>query len=280
MLVGERQDQAVHAPRAQLARSRRSRSATGGSATGTLASSSFSRSRQARSSCASAGATRSSQASGSGPAGAAITPRISSRISSTERSHARCAASSRASSASRSPVLAWCPPGALRGMRRYLSGAITMIIWRPSSCGICSTLAMLADLVPHPLQDVHRQILVRHLAPAEPHGHLDLVALVEELVHLAHLDVVVVVVDARAHLDLLDLDHPLLLAGGVGLLLRLVLELAVVEDLADRRGRGRRDLDQVEAGFLGPASASRVAPPRSCRRARRSDAPPGPRSRR
>ena len=127
-----------------------------------------------------------------------------------------------------------------------------MIIWRPSSLGICSTLARSRDLGLDLLEDVHGQMLMRHLAAAEAHGDLDLVALVEEFADLAHLDVVVVVVDAGAHLDLLDLDHPLLLAGGVGLLLRLVLELAVVEDLADRRRRGRSDLDEVQAGFLGP----------------------------
>jgi hypothetical protein len=32
-------------------------------------------------------------------------------------------------------------PGWVRGSHGYFSGAITMIIWRPSSFGICSTLA-------------------------------------------------------------------------------------------------------------------------------------------
>jgi hypothetical protein len=66
-----------------------------------------------------------------------------------------------------------------------------------------------------------------------------------------------VVVDVRAHLDLFDLDDLLALARLVGPLLRLVLELADVEDLADRRVRVGRDLDEVEPGRVG--AGERVA---------------------
>jgi hypothetical protein len=55
-----------------------------------------------------------------------------------------------------------------------------------------------------------------------------------------------VVINVRANLDFLDLDDLLLLAGLVGLLLLLVLELAVVCDLADRRNGVRADLEQIE----------------------------------
>jgi hypothetical protein len=58
-------------------------------------------------------------------------------------------------------------------------------------------------------------------------------------------------VDGRTHLDLLDLDRLLLLAGLGGLLLRLELVFAVVQDLADGRARVRRDLDEIEAGLRG-----------------------------
>jgi hypothetical protein len=64
-----------------------------------------------------------------------------------------------------------------------------------------------------------------------------------------------VVVDGRAHLDLLDLDDLLLLAGFVGFFLLLVFELAVIEQLADRRLVVRRDLDQIEAFFFGYGAA-------------------------
>ena len=92
---------------------------------------------------------------------------------------------------------------------------------------------------------------MRHLAAAEAQGDLHLVAFLEEALHGPHLDVVIVVVDAGAKLDFLDLDGLLLLAR-FGLLLLLVeAEFAVVEDLADGRRRVRRDLDQIEARLLG-----------------------------
>jgi hypothetical protein len=43
-------------------------------------------------------------------------------------------------------------------------------------------------------------------------GDLDLVAFLEEPLHRAHLHVVIVIVDHRPQLDLLDLDDLLLLA--------------------------------------------------------------------
>ncbi|MGF7007734.1 hypothetical protein J2X50_003330 [Aminobacter sp. BE322] len=58
-------------------------------------------------------------------------------------------------------------------------------------------------------------------------------------------------VDVRAHLDLLDLDDPLVLARFGRLLLVGVFQLAEVEDLDDgRRGVGG-DFDEVEAGLFG-----------------------------
>ena len=69
--------------------------------------------------------------------------------------------------------------------------------------------------------------------------------------HRLHLDVVVVIVDGRAHLDLLDLDDLLLLARLGGLFLLFVFELAVVHELDDGRLRFRRNFDEVEAFFFG-----------------------------
>ena len=87
-----------------------------------------------------------------------------------------------------------------------------------------------------------------HFTAAKSQGNLDLVAFLEEPAHRAHLNVVVVIVDAGAHLDLLQLDHFLVLAGFGGFLLFLVFEFAVVHDFADRRVRVRRNLHQVDAG--------------------------------
>src|SRR5436189_5626453 len=58
-------------------------------------------------------------------------------------------------------------------------------------------------------------------------------------------------VDLRAELDLLDDRLRLVLTRFPGLDRGLVLELAVVHELADRWPRGRRDLDEIEVGLLG-----------------------------
>jgi hypothetical protein len=58
-------------------------------------------------------------------------------------------------------------------------------------------------------------------------------------------------IDVRPHLDFLDLDRLLLLAGLGGFLLRLVLEAAVIEDLGDGRIGIRGDLDEIKTGFDG-----------------------------
>src|SRR5579863_406934 len=92
---------------------------------------------------------------------------------------------------------------------------------------------------------------MRHFAAAKAQGHLDLVALLEEALHRAHLDLVIMVVDAGSELDLLDLDDLLAFARLGGFLLLEKAELAEIEDLADRRARGGDDLDQVEPGIVG-----------------------------
>jgi hypothetical protein len=58
-------------------------------------------------------------------------------------------------------------------------------------------------------------------------------------------------VDVRPHLDFLDLDRLLLLAGLGSLLLGLVLVPAIVEQLGDGRDGIGRDLDEVQTGLLG-----------------------------
>src|SRR5580658_5575539 len=106
------------------------------------------------------------------------------------------------------------------------------------------------DVTSEPLQQFVAELRPALLAPAEHDGHLDLVALLEEPLDVALLGPVVVRVDLRADLDFLDDGLSLVLARFPGLERRLVLELAVVHQLADRRSRGRRDFDQVEVCFL------------------------------
>ena len=68
---------------------------------------------------------------------------------------------------------------------------------------------------------------------------------------MAPLGAVVVRVDLRAELDLLDDRLCLVLARFPGLEGGLLLVLALVHELGDRRPRCRCHLDQVEVGLLG-----------------------------
>ena len=108
-----------------------------------------------------------------------------------------------------------------------------------------------AGLDLHAFEQTEAEILMGHFATAKAERHLDLVAFLEEAAHGLHLGVVVVIVDAGAKLDLLDLDDLLLLAGFGGFLLLKEAELPIVEDLADRRICGGNDLDEVEACVVG-----------------------------
>ncbi len=90
-----------------------------------------------------------------------------------------------------------------------------------------------------------------HLAASEGQRDLHLVALGQEVLHLAGLGVEVAPSDLRAVLHLLDDDVAGLAAGLLGLLRRLVLELAVVHDAADGRVRLGGDLDEVEIELPG-----------------------------
>ncbi len=92
---------------------------------------------------------------------------------------------------------------------------------------------------------------MRHFAATEAQGDLDLVAFVEEALHRAHLHLIVMVVDHRPELDLLDLDNLLFFAGFGRFLLRLEFVLAVIQDFRDRRVRIWGDLNEIKPGGLG-----------------------------
>jgi hypothetical protein len=85
------------------------------------------------------------------------------------------------------------------------------------------------------IQQARADLLVRHFASAIAQGDLHLVAFLEEALHRLHLHVIVVIVDHRTELDLLDLDDLLALARFGRLLLRGIFELPVIEKFADRR---------------------------------------------
>ena len=85
---------------------------------------------------------------------------------------------------------------------------------------------------------------------AKEDRRLHLVAVFQEALDMFLLELVIVLVDLRAKLDLLDLDHLLVLARLARPLLLLVLILPEIHDAADRRDRRGRNLDQVEPLLL------------------------------
>ena len=85
-----------------------------------------------------------------------------------------------------------------------------------------------------------------HFSAAEADGNFDPVAVGQELLAVFQLGVKVVLADTRAHPDLLDLDHSLILLGFLLLLGLLKAELAVVHHLADRGIGARSYLDQIQ----------------------------------
>src|SRR3954447_1306462 len=92
---------------------------------------------------------------------------------------------------------------------------------------------------------------MRRLATPEHDRDLYLGALVQEALDVSLLGVVVMDADLRAELDLLDVDLALVLPSLLRLLFLLVLVLAVVHDLRDRRVGLRCNLDEVEILGVG-----------------------------
>src|SRR5260370_139893 len=90
------------------------------------------------------------------------------------------------------------------------------------------------------------------MGPPLPHRAC-LVAFGEEASKVSHLESEIVRVRFGTELDLLVGHRRLMLLGVLALLGVLILELAVVHDLANRRHRLRADLDEIEATLLGDA---------------------------
>src|SRR5690625_3424848 len=112
---------------------------------------------------------------------------------------------------------------------------------------------VLGDAGAQSLQQSVTQLRPRLLTAAEHDRHLDLGPGFQEADHVALLRLVVVVVDLGAQLLFLDDGLLLVLARLTRLLCRLVLVLAVVHDLADRRSGVGGHLDKVEIGIRGDA---------------------------
>src|SRR3546814_19249914 len=85
-----------------------------------------------------------------------------------------------------------------------------------------------------------------HLATAEADHDLDLVALVKKARDRAELGLVIAIFRRWTEFDFLDLDLLLLFLRSVRGLVLLIKVLAVIHDLADRRFRVWRNLNQIE----------------------------------
>src|SRR5262249_34759287 len=86
-----------------------------------------------------------------------------------------------------------------------------------------------------PFQDATADLGMRHFASAEENRRLDLVAFFEEALDVLLLELVVVLVDLRAELDLFDQAHVLVRLCLTPTLLFLILVLPEVHDAANRR---------------------------------------------
>ena len=110
----------------------------------------------------------------------------------------------------------------------------------------CDVLKLLCKIVEDRTAGIH----MCHLASAETNRYLNFVTLLKELPRSSDLRIEIVRIDVRGHADLLDLHDMLLPAGfllAAGLLITI---LSVINDLAYRRMRRRRNLDQVDTVFL------------------------------
>ena len=109
--------------------------------------------------------------------------------------------------------------------------------------------ALLGELKQKLLTDIG----VRHLPAAEADSDLAPVALRQKLLGVAQFHVEVVYIDAGRHPDLLNLHHPLVLAGFLRALGLLEPVLAVVHELAHGGDGIGGDLDQIQAPLLSQA---------------------------
>src|SRR5271169_6475297 len=113
--------------------------------------------------------------------------------------------------------------------------------------------SVVGDVAAQALQQPVTQLGSRLLTSAEHDGHLDFRSRLQEPDHVTLFGLVVVIVDLGAQFLFFDNGLLLVLARLARLLRRLILELAVIHDLADRWSGLRRNLDKVEIGIRGDA---------------------------
>src|SRR6188768_1405758 len=96
---------------------------------------------------------------------------------------------------------------------------------------------MLTHLLRETRQQIAAQISVAHFAAPELDRHLDPIAQLRELDCATNLGVEVTLTDLYFEPYLFELDRPLMAAGLLFATSLLVLELSVIEEASDRRGR-------------------------------------------
>lgn len=101
------------------------------------------------------------------------------------------------------------------------------------------------------LQKRQTQLLVRHLATAKTQSDFAFVAIFQKRRQIADLDVVVAIIRTGTELDFLHPDDMLLQLRCMRFLGLLVLELAIIHDLAHRRLGLWSDLDEIDFKFFG-----------------------------
>jgi len=114
--------------------------------------------------------------------------------------------------------------------------------------------AMSLQILSKPHKQLFTQIDVSNLASAELHHRLHTISLTKKANRVVLLKLVIVVVGVGTEFQFLHLDHVLLPFRFVLLFLVLVLPLAIIHRLGDRRlGRGCNQ-DQIQSQFLRPAN--------------------------
>src|SRR6516162_162612 len=113
--------------------------------------------------------------------------------------------------------------------------------------------SVLGDVGAQPLEQSVAQLGPRLLTSAKHDGDLYLRSRLQEADYVTLLGLVVVIVDLWSQLLFFDDGLLLVAAGFARLLRRLVLVLAVVHDLADRRPGVGGNFDEVEIGVRGDA---------------------------
>jgi hypothetical protein len=111
--------------------------------------------------------------------------------------------------------------------------------------------AGVAHILNEPVDDGVAQLAVRHLPAFKAQRGLYLVAFAQEPDCLVLLGLVIVLIHSHGEFHFLDHDDFLLFPGRAIALVLLVEKLAVILNAADRRLRGRRDLNQIQATLAG-----------------------------